>query len=390
MKKIKKIISGILSLINRLIAKKRMISFASFPDYSDNSKALYEYMVFKKVFDDYEYVWHVDKPENFYKTIKCKVLKKGSLSSIICYMQSKYIFSTHGIYDTIKATNGQTRVLLWHGMPLKKIGYLNEADTEKGVQIANYYCVTSECFKSIFIKAFKAAEDNIVVTGQPRNDELFITESKSLKHFKDFIGNNYILYLPTYRKTAYRNEVDGRNLNSNSYFFGGKVKDWIQLDRILNNESMKMVIKPHPMEANEFKRIEGLKNIIIITDSDISEYGLSLNRIMSGASALITDYSSAYIDYLLLDRPIFFFVPDIEEYKQSRGFIFEKIESYLPGPIYTDFSELKNNLFVEDIYEKERKKINNLFNDVKGPEACENILKLVYYIDNKMKGMVQK
>lgn len=382
MSKIKNILSCILSLANKIIKKRRMISFASFPDYADNSKALYEYMVLQKGLSNYEYVWHVDNPDAISKIVKCKIVKKGTFSSLICYMRSKYIFSTHGIYDTVKATNKQTRVLLWHGMPLKKIGYLNEADTEKGVQIADYYCVTSEYFRDIFKKAFKVSDDKIVITGQPRNDELFSTDSDSLKHLKNIIGDNYILYLPTYRKTEYRNEVDGRSLNSDSCFFGGKVKDWKKLDRDLNSRSMKMVIKPHPMEVNDFKRIDGLKNILLITDADISKYGLSLNKIMAGSCALITDYSSAYIDYLLLNRPIIFFVPDIEEYKQSRGFIFEKIEDYLPGPLYKDFSELRRNLFAEDIYEKERERINDLFNDIKGPEACENILRRTCYKDN--------
>ena len=48
---------------------------------------------------------------------------------------------------------------------------------------------------------------------------------------------------------------------------------------------------------------------------------IPVNRILGKADALISDYSSAAIDYLILDRPIGFLLKDVEEYGNSRGFI---------------------------------------------------------------------
>ena len=48
--------------------------------------------------------------------------------------------------------------------------------------------------------------------------------------------------------------------------------------------------------------------------------GLSVYALLRNADALITDYSSAYFDYMLLNRPIAFTVEDIEEYRKRSGF----------------------------------------------------------------------
>ena len=41
---------------------------------------------------------------------------------------------------------------------------------------------------------------------------------------------------------------------------------------------------------------------------------------LNAADLLITDYSSVYFDYLLLDRPLIFVPVDLEEYIETRGY----------------------------------------------------------------------
>ena len=55
---------------------------------------------------------------------------------------------------------------------------------------------------------------------------------------------------------------------------------------------------------------------------------------LGSSDALITDYSSVYFDYLLLDKPIGFTVDDMELYIKDRGFIFNNPEEYMPGKRY--------------------------------------------------------
>ena len=74
MKDIKNIIVCFLSLINAIVSKKNIIIFNSFPDVSDNSLALYEYIVKsrKDIFKKYKLVWTVSKGN----IKKCHVIRR--------------------------------------------------------------------------------------------------------------------------------------------------------------------------------------------------------------------------------------------------------------------------------------------------------------------------
>jgi len=55
--------------------------------------------------------------------------------------------------------------------------------------------------------------------------------------------------------------------------------------------------------------------------------------------ALVTDYSSLMFDYALLDRPMVFFAPDLEDYSRSRGTYFD-LRQEAPGPVLARPGEL--------------------------------------------------
>ena len=64
--------------------------------------------------------------------------------------------------------------------------------------------------------------------------------------------------------------------------------------------------------------------------SSIQKQKMTVYTLLRNADGLITDYSSVYFDYMLLDRPIAFAIDDIKEYGDKRGFIFETPEDYMP------------------------------------------------------------
>ena len=58
------------------------------------------------------------------------------------------------------------------------------------------------------------------------------------------------------------------------------------------------------------------------------------------ADALITDYSSVMFDYSVTGKPMFFFAPDLDHYReQLRGFYFD-LDEAAPGPVVQEASEL--------------------------------------------------
>ena len=66
--------------------------------------------------------------------------------------------------------------------------------------------------------------------------------------------------------------------------------------------------------------------------------GVQLYRLLECCHALLTDYSTIYFDYLLLDRPVGFMLADIEEYK--RGFIIDDPTVEMPGDKLRNLDDL--------------------------------------------------
>ena len=185
----------ILFLLIKLLKIKQInnkISFISWPDYSDNSWYLFKHISQNK--SNLELVWlflndisdnQKNKIKKKYKNNKISFVKKWSISGIYNFLSSKYVFFTHGTYFFIKGDVGPILVNLWHGMPIKKIGYY-ENKIPFGVY-ANYALSSSKLYSKVLAKALKFK--NVLHLGMPRNDILLKKKKIKFKFKKKKIDN---------------------------------------------------------------------------------------------------------------------------------------------------------------------------------------------------------
>jgi CDP-glycerol glycerophosphotransferase len=121
-----------------------------------------------------------------------------------------------------------------------------------------------------------------------------------------------------------------------------------------------------------------LSRIKYLNDEWLIEKGLTLHEILGESCALITDVSSAYVDYLVLDRPIVHYFPDIEGYGHSRGYSFEPIQDYLAGPVVDDPAGLAEALSAilqgKDTHAKQRRDVCDLFHEPLGGSSAERVV----------------
>ena len=93
--------------------------------------------------------------------------------------------------------------------------------------------------------------------------------------------------------------------------------------------------------------------------------------------ALLSDYSSIAIDYLIVDRPIAYTLDDFEEYRKTRGFLVEDPRVYMPGYHLYVFDDLKRfilDLFEgKDLYKEQREQMGDQL-IVKSDNYCKGIL----------------
>ena len=96
--------------------------------------------------------------------------------------------------------------------------------------------------------------------------------------------------------------------------------------------------------------------------------------------ALISDYSSVAVDYLIVDRPIAFTLDDYEAYKKTRGFVFENPLIYMPGHHLYTFDDLEHFLLDVsmglDPYKEQRAQVS-LKAICLSDNYCQSILKRI-------------
>ncbi len=112
------------------------------------------------------------------------------------------------------------------------------------------------------------------------------------------------------------------------------------------------------------------------------ETDIQINQLLGLADGLISDYSSAAVDYMLLDKPIGFTLEDVEEYGQSRGFVFDNIRDWLPGKELFSYEDLcrfirEIGLGIDPSREK-RQKLKTVMHDHGDDGSCRRIVEALH------------
>ncbi|CAH8767392.1 CDP-glycerol glycerophosphotransferase family protein [Paenibacillus dendritiformis] len=254
---------------------------------------------------------------------------------------SDVVVNTHR--NTSVRTN-KINIELWHGFPIKGMFRMdrnrNPEDTGpfENWKYAHGIASYSPLFTTILNACFPTTIDQFHITGMPRNDHLY--HSEGLKHLKRLLpemkeDSFKICYMPTYRvRKSYSTKelCEGKRPWSQLFDFPD-FNESLFFD-FLEKNNITLVLKLHTVEEERFSELvkEMLGGrVFLVSNKMLEESQLDMYETLNAFDALITDYSSVYFDYLLLDRPIIFTPTDLEEYNQSRGFLLEPYSFWTPG-----------------------------------------------------------
>ncbi len=379
-------------LENIIIFRSGEVASVNIPglDFYDNSRALFEYMLSEGYNEKYELVWLVHNPfayEQKYQEVKnVRFLPyDGAFSDdknvrdlyYEKFYLAKFFFFTDSHVFVRNTREGQIRVQLWHGNGLKgRNGFVRETDHYE------YMTVISELYADIHERIFGLRREQLLITGLPKEDWLFHPVAQWRKRFRVPLSKKYIFWLPTFRKTSDR-ALSG--LADSSFKSGtglpvvndaGLLKT---LNDVLRREDVVLVIKLHPYQDRNAIEAGDFSNIVLLENRKLLWEDVQINELLGHADALISDYSSAAIDYLMLDRPIAFTIDDYEEYQESRGFHWKDIRNWLPGKeIFTfdDFVEFVHEIANDqDVAAQKRKELRSKFHKFADDKSCARVLK---------------
>lgn len=379
------IFQWIIYLLDCIIPKKKSnIYFFSAFMYPDNVEAIVNELLKDTHQQSYTIFLDSTKCELEFSDTVVKV-KHMSPKALLCFFRSKYVFCDVGVYGIDRPVKNQTVINTWHGTSLKKIGYYLEPDRKRKPAKATYVVGYSPFFKKALSTAFGVKEDNVIISGEPRNDFLFDGDSSILEDLQinklDY--PKILIWMPTYRHNTVTKAIEGTN-----YDFGIPLLTRLNIDDL--NESCKknntlLIIKWHGMQIVDDIKNREFSNIRFITSEDIQATGKPLYHLVACCDGLITDYSSIYINYLVLNRPICFVYDDMESYMSKRGFMFDDVKSIMPGFHAQSFDELahfiKEFSVGKDEYKEERERVNKILNTYSDNKNSYRLLKAVGLID---------
>lgn len=314
----------------------KLWTFGSFysEEFSQNSKYLFLYV--SNNCPDITAVW-ISKNQSVLQELRengYDARHPYSRSGMYALLRSEYSFivglkSELGFWGL--GANGEI-VNLWHGIPIKDV---TTTGRQKRKFDCDYFVVTSEYTAELFAEyewlespKSKFRRSQAKVLGYPRNDVLFNNIpgseiggiSASELNLNEDIN---FLYSPTHRPYAANNPIlQHENIK--------------RIDKTLSEIGATLSIKMHPSWELHDKSVS-LKesdfcNVRVIP-SDVDVY-----PVLAEFDALITDYSSIYYDYLLLERPIILFPFDEYKYREQQGFHIDYED--LPGKKPTSVENL--------------------------------------------------
>jgi CDP-glycerol glycerophosphotransferase (TagB/SpsB family) len=231
---------------------------------------------------------------------------------------------------------------LWHGIPLKRIGItsLDNAPHREQLQRehARHHAViaSSKMDQLAMTAAFSPLPlDQIWITGLPRNDVVVCDEQRLPSDFAQQLealrtqleGRRLVLFAPTFRN------------GQAAAYYPFTAQQRAQLVACLERHNAVMGIREHMADnAHSYSAalMAGEGPFISLDREAYAE----IEVLYREASALITDYSSCFIDFMLTGRPQISFAYDRARYAgQERG-MFYNLEDVFPGPVCEDFPAL--------------------------------------------------
>lgn len=247
-------------------------------------------------------------------------VRKTSLRAGVLSLTAELTLFTHGLYTAVRPPDDRLVVNLWHGDGPK-------ATSDTDLVRSSVVVAQTRLWGDYKARVFGLPPHAVAVVGNPRIDQ-FAEDltSEQVSRLGLHADRRCVLWLPTYREARgprARSMSDGDQLTHSE-----QVQQLVAaLAGTAERLSLDLVVKPHPLDVDDYSGLA----LRVLRDRELADAGVTLYQLLGRCDALISDVSSAWVDFLVLDRPVGFYVPDLDEMQRRRGFNVDDFAGLAPG-----------------------------------------------------------
>lgn len=265
-----------------------------------SSKILFEAMTEDSRFFPY-LVYQESGGKNILLNYTTNICYRRDFTKIGLFLKTNIWITTHGDFGIpidYKKYN-QKRMELWHGIPFKGFLEENRKRISDTFNRASAVIVTSKFFKELFSEEWNVKKRILKDLGQPRTD-ILIKKPITIEKIKQNLGisqEKIIFYAPTHEQDE----------NKEKELFPWESDE--TFNKIVSNidEKTALIIRPHPYWKELITpfvadKIENDERVYYMPSNVVNE----TEKLIYISDVLITDWSSIYFDFLLMDKPTIF------------------------------------------------------------------------------------
>ena len=377
----------VLKIIALLLPKVRnqvLFGSSNGKRFSDNSAVLFKYILDNH--PDLKVIWLTNSEKVIEEVTKAGgvAFKRRSIMGVWKTLVSPIYITSHSIKDVtmfIPLLKRPKHIYLHHGIPMRR-GWFDikgaspksMKSTKNKIRVSNHMIAPSIFAAKDQNKLIPIGIEKFEITGLPRTDVFFNKDFDQYKFKQKYALESFdklILYAPTWRPWG------------TTQFFPFQDLDFEQLETFLNESNSCIILRPHHIDlerkenASFWKKIRSSSRMKII-NHDICQ---DVNKLCIIADALITDYSSIYYDFLILDKPVVFIPYDYKRYNKEIGFYqeYEKITIGSKPESQLDFIKVLKDEIIDgnDTFGLERNRLKEKFYQHLDGQSSERVTQLI-------------
>jgi len=297
--------------------------------YSDSPRAVSQELA--RVRPDVRQVWLSD-PEGPAPDPSVQRVPIGGAEEIAALEEARWIITNDVLPMAFRKRPDAVYLQTWHGTPLKRIAFdvvnpsFPDADYHYAVELVREVqrwdmLLSPNPYSTDLLRGAFRYDGPVLETGLPRNDVLFAPDAEERRRA---LRRTYgirddplaVLYAPTWRDD-----------------FTMRVALDVAAIRAAMGDRVVVLVRAHGLTAARTQVDEAPGSIDVTRWPDISDLYLA-------ADVLVTDYSSAMVDFAITGKPQLFYTYDLEDYRDRiRGFYVD-LESLVPGPLLSTTAEV--------------------------------------------------